>query len=318
MRQLETGAAVGIPVAVRLSGEDMTTLRRLASRVGEVLRATPLAARIRDNWGPESMVLRLETDAERAVLAGVSNLEVARASVSAINGATVTTLREGDRQIPVVARMRMEQRGALSDVRSLYVLSNRGGQHVPLEAVSTIGYQMRAEKVQRRNQFRTITVSAFAVPGHLPSEVLAAITPGLEAITASLPPGYRLEIGGEQEEQVKGFANLAVVMGMSVVMIFLALVVQFKHAFKPFIVFAAIPYGTAGALATLWIMGSPFGFMAFLGIASLVGVIVSHIIVLFDFIEEAHEHGKPNARAVSHPAVRETAKVQSRVVPPLK
>src|SRR5262249_23360521 len=107
----------------------------------------------------------------------------------------------------------------------------------------------------------------------------------------TLPVGYRMEIGGEHEEQVKSFGNLAIVMLISVVLIYLALVFQFKHAFKPIIVFAAIPYGVVGALAALWMMGAPFGFMAFLGIASLIGVIVSHVIVLFDFIEERHEHG---------------------------
>jgi multidrug efflux pump subunit AcrB len=117
--------------------------------------------------------------------------------------------------------------------------------------------------------------------------------PALKSLERDLPPGYRLEIAGEYEEQTKGFKNLAIVMGMSIVLIFLALVIQFRHAVKPLIVFAAIPYGTAGALATLWIMGSPFGFMAFLGVASLIGVIVSHIIVLFDFIEEMREHGQP-------------------------
>jgi multidrug efflux pump subunit AcrB len=60
---------------------------------------------------------------------------------------------------------------------------------------------------------------------------------------------------------------------------------------KPLLVFGAIPYGMVGAVASLWIMGQPFGFMAFLGIVSLVGVIVSHVIVLFDFIEEARERG---------------------------
>jgi multidrug efflux pump subunit AcrB len=75
-------------------------------------------------------------------------------------------------------------------------------------------------------------------------------------------------------------------------------VFQFKHAIKPLIVFAAIPYGVVGALAALWLMGSAFGFMAFLGVASLIGVIVSHIIVLFDFIEERHEHGEPLQEAL--------------------
>jgi len=83
-----------------------------------------------------------------------------------------------------------------------------------------------------------------------------------------------------------------------VLMIFLALVVQFKHAIKPFLVFAAIPYGMVGAVAALWVMGAPFGFMAFLGVASLVGVIVSHVIVLFDFIEEKHAEGEPLEQAL--------------------
>jgi multidrug efflux pump subunit AcrB len=76
-------------------------------------------------------------------------------------------------------------------------------------------------------------------------------------------------------------------------MIYFALVIQFLSAIKPIIVFAAIPYGMVGAVAALAIMHQPFGFMAFLGVASLVGVIVSHIIVLFDFIEEARERGEP-------------------------
>ena len=67
---------------------------------------------------------------------------------------------------------------------------------------------------------------------------------------------------------------------------------------KPFLVLAATPYGVVGALICLAIMGSPFGFMAFLGIASLIGVIVSHVIVLFDFIEEMHEKGEPFIEAV--------------------
>ena len=298
VRQLETGAAIGIPVQIRISGEDIHTLRTLAGQLADVLRQAPSAARVRDNWGPESFAVRLNTDAERANLSGLTNKEVAGASSSAINGARLSVLREGDRQIPIVARMRMEQRAELSDVRSLYVLSDRGGKSVPLEAISSISYEMQTEKLQRRNQFRTITVQAFPAQGHLPSEVLAEVMPRLNEVERMMPPGYSLEIGGEREEQVKGFRNLAVIMLMSIAMIFLALVVQFKHAVKPFIVFAAIPYGVAGALFTLWLMGAPFGFMAFLGVASLIGVIVSHIIVLFDFIEEMHEQGKPLEEAL--------------------
>src|SRR5439155_1562716 len=162
----------------------------------------------------------------------------------------------------------------------------------------SIDYGMHTEKLQRRNQFRTITISSFPADNVLASQVLNEAMPGLRELERSMPPGYRMEIGGEYEEQTKGFKNLAVVMLISVTMIFLALVVQFKHAIKPFIVFAAIPFGVMGALISLWIMGTPFGFMAFLGVASLIGVIVSHIIVLFDFIEEMHAEGKPLEEAL--------------------
>jgi multidrug efflux pump subunit AcrB len=87
-------------------------------------------------------------------------------------------------------------------------------------------------------------------------------------------------------------------MLVSILSIYVALVFQFKHAIKPLIVFAAIPFGVMGALVSLVVMGAPFGFMAFLGVASLVGVIVSHVIVLFDYVEEAHEKGEPLQEAL--------------------
>jgi multidrug efflux pump subunit AcrB len=298
VRLLEVGASIGIPIQLRVSGEDIPTLRGLAADVTNILRAIPIATGIRDNWGPESFSVQLKTDPDRANLSGLTNIEIAGASATAMNGAKMTVLREGDKQIPVVARMRAEERAELADIRNLYVYSTKGRQKVPLESVTTIDYGMKTEKMYRRNQFRTITISAFPTANVLPSEVLNAAMPKLKALERSMPAGYQLEIGGEYEEQTKGFKSLAIVMFMSVTMIFLALVIQFRHAIKPFIVFAAIPFGVMGALISLWIMGQPFGFMAFLGIASLIGVIVSHIIVLFDFIEEMHAEGKPLEEAL--------------------
>jgi multidrug efflux pump subunit AcrB len=183
-------------------------------------------------------------------------------------------------------------------MNNLYIYSRTGKQKVPLRQVASLDYNFRAEVIRRRNQFRTITVSAAPQEGVLASEVMAQARPALDAIAAALPPGYKLEVGGEEEKTKEGFGDLAVVLAISVGAIFLALAFQFKNAVKPFIVFAAVPFGAAGALAALSIMGAPFGFMAFLGVISLVGVIVSHIIVLFDFIEEKHAEGEPFEQAV--------------------
>ncbi|HXC68494.1 MAG TPA: efflux RND transporter permease subunit [Pyrinomonadaceae bacterium] len=298
VRQLESGKAVGLPVAIRLTGEDTTTLRGYADRVKMIMEETSIADRVRDDWGEESFAVGLKTDSERANTAGVTNYDVAMASQSAMSGHQVTTLREGDKQIPVVAKLRMEERAQLGDLKNLYVYSSQGSQKIHLRQVSSMEYGMRTEKMRSRNQFRTITVSAMPGEGKLPSEVMKAARPKLEALSKEMPAGFRMEIGGEEEDQIKSFKELVIVLMVSVAAIFVALVFQFKNAIKPFIVFAAVPFGMVGAVAALWIMGQPFGFMAFLGIVSLVGVIVSHIIVLFDFIEEKHAEGAPLIEAL--------------------
>ncbi len=130
------------------------------------------------------------------------------------------------------------------------------------------------------------------------SEVFSAAAPKLRELQKTLPPGYKIVVSGEQAKQEQGFRNLAVIMAISIALIFLALAVQFRHSIKPLLVLAATPYGVVGALIALYVMHAPFGFMAFLGIASLIGVIVSHVIVLFDFIEEMHEKGEPLEQAL--------------------
>jgi multidrug efflux pump subunit AcrB len=298
VRQLESGKPVGVPVEIRLSGAEIPVLRALSEQVEAIFCGVPIAWRVRDDWEEPVFKVNLQTDPDRANLAGISNMDVAASSVAGLSGYPVTTLREGNKQIPVVTRLRWDERAQLADLRNLYVYSAEGTQKVPLRQVSSITYQMETEKIKRRNQFRTITVSCFPATGHLPSEVMAAARARLAVFQKTLPAGYGMEIGGEEEEQVEGFKNLVVVLLISVAMIYLALVMQFRNAIKPFIVFAAIPYGAVGGLTALYVMGQPFGFMGFLGVISLVGVIVSHIIVLFDFIEEAHERGEPLRQAL--------------------
>ena len=298
VRQLETGKPVGIPVAVRIAGENIDLLRQFSERAKAIFRATPGTDRVRDDWGSDTFAVALEVDPDRANLAGFTNLDVARSSSAAMNGELVGQLREGDRQINIVSRLRADERAQLSDVESLYVNSEQNAQKVPLGQVSRVAYSLQTEKIRRRHQFRTITVSCFPGPGLLSSQVMKAAMPEIEKLRASLPPGYTLEIGGEAEEQSKSFKQLVGVLLMLLAAIYLALVVQFKNAFKPLIVFAALPYGAAAALVSLVVADAPFSFMAFLGVISLMGVIVSHIIVLFDFIEEMHERGEPMREAL--------------------
>ena len=306
-RQLQTNP-LDFPVDIRIastadvgsagSAEDMRQLRSIAGQVEGILRSIPAAARVRNEWQPDSAQVALNIDPDRANLAGMTNSDVASSATGAINGTAVTQLQEGYKNIPVVARLRMDERARLSDVQDLYVYSSQNSSKIPLAQISTVSTGMNTGRIVRLDHFRSISVRCFAAQGYLPSDIMKVAMPQLKKLQQSLPPGYAMRIGGEYDKQTTSFANLSVVLAISVAAIYLALLFQFNNAIKPFLVFAAAPYGIAGAIAALWIMHTPFGFMAFLGIASLVGVIVSHVIVLFDFIEEMHAKGEPFEEAV--------------------
>ena len=307
VHQLQTNP-VEFPVEVQIyatsdvdptqESADNEHLRMLAGRVEDILRPIRGVQVVQNDWFQQSPEVKLKIDPDRANLAGITNRDVAASATVAMSGAAVTTLREGDRQIPVIARLRAQERAQLSDVENLYVYSSQGLQKVPLRTVSSVANEMVTERIRRQEHFRMIGVHAFPQPGVLASEILGRAMPQLTTFKKSLPAGYRMLIGGEQAKQDSGFADLTRVLAISLLGIYAALFLQFGNAVKPFLVLAAAPYGVVGALICLAIMGSPFGFMAFLGIASLIGVIVSHVIVLFDFIEKMHEKGEPFEQAI--------------------
>jgi multidrug efflux pump subunit AcrB len=307
VRQLQTNP-VENPVELLISGQedvdsrnegsDIRTLRQIAGQAQDILSQVRGIAVLRDDWLPDDVQQRIQIDPDRANVAGITNADVADASATAMSGAPVGVFKEGDKNIPIVARLRMEERAQLADIKNLYVYSSQTNNRVPLLSIATVGNSLETGRIVRREHFRTISILCYPQPGVLASEVLEPVLPKLQQFQKNLPPGYQLRIGGERAKQIEGFTNLKLVLLISLVGIYLALLVQFNNAVKPLLVFAAAPYGVMGALIALAVLHTPFGFMAFLGIASLIGVIVSHVIVLFDFIEEMHAKGEPLEQAL--------------------
>ena len=307
-RQLQTNP-LNYPVEIRVvsqadvssirSAENIAEMRKIANRVQDIVSSAVEARGVRNEWDKENFQVALQINPDRANLAGITNVDVANSATSAMTGSTVTALQEGDKQIPVVARLQANERARLSDIQNLYVYSSsQQGSKVPLVQVSDIQNSMTTGRIIRIDHFPEMSIFAFPAPGHLASEVTNVVIPKLKEYEKTMPPGYKLTIGGEYDKQQDGFRNLAVVLAISIAAIYLALLFQFNNAVKPLLVFAAAPYGVMGAILGLWVMKTSFGFMAFLGIASLIGVIVSHVIVLFDFIEEMHAKGEPFEEAV--------------------
>tara|TARA_R110001599_G_C12277354_1_gene663189 strand:+ start:30609 stop:34244 length:3636 start_codon:yes stop_codon:yes gene_type:complete len=307
VKQLET-TPVNYPVAIRLSGRvttgsadelaDIERLRNYARQVKTIISRSAAARSTRDDWGDPSPLMRLNIDNDRANLAGITNEDIAISTSTGINGAQIGTLREGDKQTPIVARLQLQQRARLSDLGSLYVYSMDDGNKVPLMGVASTEYTFQTQRIRHLEQFRTITVFSYPAPGYLSADIMKDAQKELDTFAAELPEGYLIQVSGNQANTVNGFGELLGIMAISAGAIFIALVFQFRNLIKPLLVLAAVPYGMAGALTALYITGQPFGFMAFLGIVSLIGVIVSHIIVLFDFVEERHEAGAPLREAL--------------------
>ena len=147
VRQLQTNP-VRYPLEIHIGGlvdfdptreqADISELRRISTRVEEVLRAIPGARRVRSDWFGESMIVRLPIDPDRANLAGITNNDVADSTTTALSGSQLGTLLDGDLRIPIIARLRRTQRSALSDINSLYVYSSSGTQRVPITSVASV------------------------------------------------------------------------------------------------------------------------------------------------------------------------------------
>jgi multidrug efflux pump len=294
VKQLEQGPPVEEPIQIRLSGVDLDTLERLSQQVAGVLRAAG-GYHVHDDLGIRMPSLKIDIDQDRANLLGIGNKQIGLIAQAAFAGLKVTELRDGDRLIPVIIRLRVEDRSEAEKMRALYV-QTLGREGVPLDSFAAIKVQPEFVTIPHFNQLRTVTVKAYAPFGELASSVLSRARAGLAALP--LPPGYHLSLAGEDQELRQNRAEMGVVLKVSLALITLAMVLQFNSLVKSVVVMLTVPLGAIGAFVGLALSGSPFGFTALLGLVSLAGVIVSHIIVLSDFIEQARASGAPLEQAL--------------------
>ncbi|MBM3859624.1 MAG: efflux RND transporter permease subunit [Verrucomicrobia bacterium] len=290
VKQLEQGPAVNEPIQIRLSGDDLDVLRGLADQVAGLLRAAG-GYNVSDDLGRRVPTLEIVIDQERANTLGVDNTLVGRISQAAFAGLPVTQLREGDHLVPVVIRLRPEERNEAARIKRLYVESRRQHRLIPLESFADVRVKPEYAAIPHYSQLRTVTVSSFSRFGELPSKVLERARPALRRLQDGLPAGYALRYAGEEKEIRESQRDMTLVVLVSLALITLAMVMQFNSVMKSLVVMLTVPLGLIGAFVGMALMRANFGFMAMLAMVSLAGVIVSHIIVLSDFIEEARREG---------------------------
>jgi multidrug efflux pump subunit AcrB len=229
----------------------------------------------------------IKVDQDRAALVGLSSESIAEAAQMAFSGQTVTYLRDGDKEVPVDLRLAPSEQRA-DGLRDLY-LPATDGTYIPLGQVAQTVLEGQEARIVRRNAVRTLTVSAFTDGSRLPSTILADARKRIDAL--SLPAGLTLGYGGEQEEVGRSFSELLLILGLSLAANLLIVVWEFNAFRVAWTIMAAVPFGVTGAIAGLFLAHQPFGFMAFLGVIALGGVVTNHAIVLFEYALEEQRRG---------------------------
>lgn len=295
VRQLEQGPFVGSPIAVRICGDDIDKLRILAGKVSDILKNTPGAINVHDNMGPDTYTVRINPHPDLTARWGVSEKDIAYSARMAVDGLKITDYRKGNNIYPVVLRTSSADGAAMAHLSSIWVPSWKTGSVIPVTQVASVEAGWTSGSLNRRNLERVIIVRGYT-DGSLPDDIVREASGHFDSIP--LPPGYRIEYGGEGEERNSAFASigrLSIVVGM---LIYLIIAIQFYSLTKPAIIFLSVFLAISGSILGLFITGTPLGFMALLGIVSLSGIVVRNGIVLVDFIEVGLKEGVPLFEAV--------------------
>ncbi len=282
LKQMWLGATEPGFVEFRLSGPDADVVYDKSRQLAAALTQLAGIDYVHNDWENKILRASVEVDQSRARRAGITSEDIALSLEAFLDGRTITDYREGDQAIPVNIRAAEHDRGLLGDLWNVNVFSSARDAAVPLTQIADIKGEWQFSRIARYNQQKTATVSGKHQFMKAP-EVVAAMQPAIEAL--DLPPGYRVELGGEIEQSGEANEKLFGPLPVCVLGIFLLLVWQFNSYRRPLVIFLTIPMAFAGGLVGLLVLRAPFDFFSILGFLSLAGVIINNGIVLIDRID---------------------------------
>jgi multidrug efflux pump len=237
-----------------------------------------------------SRTVRIQVNQDKARLLGISSEALSRAINSVVAGQTITQMRDSIYLIDVVARASADERASLTTLRDLKITLDNG-QSIPLADVARLEYGLEDPLIWRRNRLPTITVQADLAGKAQAATVVDQLAPKMAALQATLPPGYRIEVGGTVEATAKGQNPVIAVVPMMLIVMVTTVMIQLQSMQRTFLVFSVAPMGVIGVVGALLPSHTPMGFVAILGIVALAGMIVRNSVILITQIETEIEAG---------------------------
>ena len=288
-------------IQAKFMGPDPDTLRRLAGQAEVILHEDPNAFGVRNDWRERVKMIRPILAEEQANLNGIRYRDVAQVLLQGFEGNVAGVFRDGDELLPIILRAPDNQRMDVASIQSLQIWSPAAGRMIPLrQVVSGFETVFEDEIIWRQDRKRAITVLADPRVGEA-APLFSRVRPKIEAI--ELPPGYTLEWWGEYKSTNDARGPLAASVPIFVLLMMLITLMLFDAFKQMAVIWLVVPLAMIGVTAGLLATGQPFGFMATLGLLSLIGMLIKNAIVLVDQIDLELAEGKDGWNAILDSAV---------------
>ena len=303
VQRLQNGPPVAYPVMFRVLGDDPQKVRGVAEQVRQVFKADPAIRDVNFDWSELAKSVRLEVDQSKARALGVDSQLLANTLQTLLTGVTVTQYREGTETIDVVARAVNSERLSVEGLEAINLRTATGGV-VSLAQLAKLHFDLEEPILWRRNKDLLMTVRAGVIDGVQGPDVATRIDKALEPMRATLPFGYRIEVGGDKEESAKSQASIFKMMPVMGFLMLLFLMLQLRSFSKLALVLLTAPLGMIGVALFLLLFNQPFGFVSLLGVIALAGMIMRNSVILVDQIDQDIAAGHAAWDAVIDATVR--------------
>jgi multidrug efflux pump subunit AcrB len=289
VKEFENGPPLDAPIAIRLIGEDLDTLRTLAARVETLLAETEGTRDIGNPIKITKTDLKVNIDETKAGLFGVPTVEIDKTVRMAIAGLSAGKYRKANgEEYDINVTLPHGQKPTLDALDRTYVSSVTGSQ-VPLRQVASVAFKASPTLIQHYNRERAVTMKAYVKTGYNTDRVTKTVL--VKLATMRFPDGYRFVPAGEIESRQESFGGLGSAIIVAAFGILAVLVLEFKTFKSTLIVASVIPLGIIGGLIMLFIMGYTLSFTAVIGFIALIGIEVKNSILLVDFTNQLREQG---------------------------
>jgi len=301
--QLVFGPYSPFPVAWRVSGPDVATVRGIADKVKAVLEASPMMRTVNSDWGSRVPVLHFTLDQNRLQATGLTSSDVARQLQFLLSGVPVTAVREDIRSVEVMGRAAGDIRLDPAKIEGFTLVGN-AGQRVPLSQIGKIEIGMEDPILRRRDRTPTITVRGDIADTLQPPDVSVAIMKQLQPIVDALPAGYRIDMAGSIEESGKATQAMLPLFPIMIALTLLIIILQVRSLSAIVMVFLTAPLGLIGVVPTLLMFNQPFGINALVGLIALSGILMRNTLILIGQIDHNQKAGLDPFQAVVEATVQ--------------